>query len=73
MSAVNGIGKLHTTSWGPTPSQNKDTFAYDTLGRVTSQLRLIDNRSYTMSYSGFDALHRPTSITYPNRGWSCGM
>jgi RHS repeat-associated protein len=65
-TAVNGIGKLHTTSWGPTPGQNKDTFAYDTLGRVTSQLRLIDNRSYTMSYSGFDALHRPTSITYPN-------
>jgi RHS repeat-associated protein len=33
---------------------------------MTGQTRLVDNRSYAMSFGGFDALHRPTTTTYPN-------
>jgi RHS repeat-associated protein len=65
-TAANGIGQLHQVSWGMAPTQNKDTFTYDTLGRMTAQTRLIDNRSYAMQTISFDALHRPLTIRYPN-------
>lgn len=62
---VNGKGQIGTVSWGPTPTQNKDTFTYDTLGRMYKQTRLIDNRSYAMETTSFDPLHRPLTIKYP--------
>jgi RHS repeat-associated protein len=61
----NGKGQIGTVSWGPTPTQNKDTFTYDTLGRLTKQTRLIDNRSYAMETTSFDPLQRPLTIKYP--------
>jgi YD repeat-containing protein len=63
-TAANGIGQLYRVSWGPTPSQNRDTFTYDSRGRLFRQTRLIDNRSYVMETS-FDALNRPLAIKYP--------
>ncbi len=33
--------------------------------RLTKQTRLIDNRSYAMETTSFDALHRPLTIKYP--------
>ena len=35
-TAANGIGQLAEVSWGPDPDDNKDNFAYDTLGRMIS-------------------------------------
>ncbi|MBX3060204.1 MAG: hypothetical protein KF770_27420 [Anaerolineae bacterium] len=60
------VGRLKEIQWSASTSTDRETFAYDTLGRLTSHTRLIYNRSYTMSYSNFDALHRPTTVTYPN-------
>lgn len=61
-----GKGQPATISWGPTPTQNKDVFYYDNLGRLYQQNRLIDNRSYTMQTTSYDAFHRPLTIQYPN-------
>ncbi len=47
-------------------TNDRETFNYDTLGRLTTHTRIIDNRPYTMSYSNFDAFHRPGTATYPN-------
>ncbi|MDJ0757038.1 MAG: polymorphic toxin-type HINT domain-containing protein [Ardenticatenaceae bacterium] len=64
--ATNGVGQLHTVSWGPGPQQNSDTFFYDTLGRMVRQERLINGRSFTMETLSFDSIHRPLQVQYPN-------
>jgi len=46
-------------------SQNRDIFTYDNRGRLYRQTRLIDNRSYVMETTNFDALNRPLTIKYP--------
>ncbi|MBE2198234.1 MAG: hypothetical protein IAE79_06450, partial [Anaerolinea sp.] len=65
-TAVNGQGKVAQIAWGSTPTQNKDIFYYDTLGRMNKQDRYLDGRLYTMRTSSFDALHRPLTIVYPD-------
>ncbi|MCB8944224.1 MAG: hypothetical protein H6658_10760 [Ardenticatenaceae bacterium] len=68
-SGTGKIGQLsgiHWAIWTSPDTQNHETFDYDSLGRLTSHTRIIDDRSYTMSYGGFDAFHRPTTITYPD-------
>ncbi|WP_420628130.1 RHS repeat-associated core domain-containing protein [Candidatus Leptofilum sp.] len=62
----NGAGQIDSVSWGPDPTQNKDEFTYDSLGRVTQQDRWIDNRLYTMATTSFDTLNRPLTMVYPN-------
>jgi YD repeat-containing protein len=47
-------------------TQNKETFNYDGLGHLKTHTRNIDGRCYTMTYSNYDALGRPLTITYPN-------
>ena len=56
-------------------ANNTSTMSYDIFGRKLSMddpmgswsyTRIIDSRSYTMSYGGFDPFHRPSTITYPN-------
>ena len=61
-----GLGHPSEIRWTNHLSHNLETFAYDSLGRLTSHTRKVDDRSYTMSYSGFDPFHRPTTVTYPN-------
>ena len=62
-----GLGNPSEIRWSDSSSQNKETFVYDSLGRLTTHNRWIDSHpAFTMSYSGFDALHRPTQITYPD-------
>jgi YD repeat-containing protein len=58
-------GQLQTVSWGPNPAQNRDTFIYDTRGRMYRQNRLLDNRTYSMETTEFDALDRPLKVKYP--------
>ena len=65
-SAANGIGQLATVSWGPTLNQNKDTFFYDTLGRMNKQERKIDGRAYLMETTSFDVLNRPLTLKLPS-------
>ncbi|MFQ5433559.1 MAG: LamG-like jellyroll fold domain-containing protein, partial [Anaerolineae bacterium] len=65
-TAANGVGQLHTVSWGANPAANNDTFTYDTLGRMVQQTRLLDNRTYRMETIDFDALNRPLTIKYPD-------
>ncbi|MEZ4510376.1 MAG: RHS repeat-associated core domain-containing protein [Chloroflexota bacterium] len=64
-SATNGKGQLATVSWGASPTQNKDTFVYDSFGRLTKQTRLIDGTSYALETTGFDVLSRPLTVKYP--------
>src|SRR5690606_15043542 len=65
-TAPYGKGLPATVSWGPTPTQNKDTFTYDNLLRMTKKTRLIDGRSYTLETTSFDPLHRPLTVKYPS-------
>jgi YD repeat-containing protein len=60
------VGQLAEIRWSSSATNDRETFDYDTLGRLISHTRIVTNRSYTMSYSNFDAFHRPTTITYPN-------
>ncbi|NJN53517.1 MAG: hypothetical protein HC804_01455 [Anaerolineae bacterium] len=67
------VGKPSEIRWSSSSTQNRETFDYDGLGRLTSHTRIVDNRSYTMSYGdttlpngGFDAFQRPSVITYPD-------
>ncbi|MCA9933750.1 MAG: hypothetical protein KC415_07500, partial [Anaerolineales bacterium] len=60
------VGQNSKISWSGAPEQNYEVFHYDVLGHLTEHERVIDGRSYTMQYGGFDALHRPTTTTYPD-------
>ena len=61
-----GLGNPSQIRWGNSNTENRETFAYDSLGRLTTHNRWVDSHLFTMSYSGFDAFHRPTQTTYPN-------
>ncbi|MBL1128411.1 MAG: hypothetical protein HND44_07905 [Chloroflexi bacterium] len=67
-SGAGKVGKPYQIYWSSSSTQNKETFDYDSLGRLIIHDRWVDGRNYEMSYAGFDALHRPTSrtIMYPN-------
>jgi YD repeat-containing protein len=60
------LGQLSEIRWSSSSTQNRETFTYDSLARLTSHTRTIDSRAYTMSYSNFDSFHRPATVTYPN-------
>ena len=61
-----GLGNPSQIRWGNSNTENRETFAYDSLGRLTTHNRWVDSHLFTMSYSGFDAFHRPTQTTYPD-------
>lgn len=65
-TALNGMGQLHTVSWGANLEQNKDTFSYDALGRMYKQDRLVNGRPYTLQTLSYDPLNRPLQVQYPN-------
>jgi len=65
-SGTGKVGRLSEIRWSASSTQNRETFNYDTLGRLTTHTRIVDGRSYTMTTSSFDALHRPATVTYPN-------
>ncbi len=50
---------------GSTPTDNNDSFEYDSEGRMTSHTREIAGATFTMGWGNFDVLNRPTTITYP--------
>ncbi len=60
------LGQISQIRWSDSSSQNRENFVYDSLGRLTTHTRTVDSRQYTMSYSNFDAFHRPGTVTYPN-------
>ncbi len=64
-AAAPNKGRLLEVKWGNIPTNNRDSFSYDSLGQLSSQTRWIDGRSYTMTTSSFDALHRPLTVQYP--------
>ncbi|HUM68465.1 MAG TPA: SpvB/TcaC N-terminal domain-containing protein [Chloroflexota bacterium] len=63
---ANGIGQLHTVSWGPDPTSNRDEFFYDNLGRMDKQSCWLDGTRYDVLTTGFDGLHRPLTMQYPD-------
>ena len=40
-------GRLIEVNWGLNPTANKDTFAYDSEGRLSQQNRLVAGRSFS--------------------------
>jgi RHS repeat-associated protein len=64
-SGTGKVGQVSEIRWSGSSTQNRETFDYDTLGRLITHNRWVDSRQYTMSYGSFDALHRPRAITYP--------
>jgi RHS repeat-associated protein len=58
-------GRLSEIRWSASSVQNRETFNYDSLGRLTAHTRIIDDQSFTLSYGNFDSLHRPHDLTYP--------
>jgi YD repeat-containing protein len=65
-SGTGKVGRPSEIRWSASSTQNRETFNYDTLGRLTTHTRIVDGRSYTVTTSNFDALHRPATVTYPN-------
>ncbi|MCP4358842.1 MAG: RHS repeat protein, partial [Chloroflexi bacterium] len=65
-SGAGKVGQPSEIRWSGSGAENKETFDYNSLGQLTTHTRNIDGRDYTMSYSNFDALGRPTTTTYPN-------
>lgn len=64
-------GKLTNSSWRrdtiAKTGIDSESFAYDpNKGYLTSQTRVINGQYFTMGYGGFDALYRPTTISYPD-------
>ncbi|MBE2202051.1 MAG: hypothetical protein IAE79_25810, partial [Anaerolinea sp.] len=57
-------GQLQEIRWPDT--NNRETFDYDPLGRLTMHTRIIDGQEYLMQYGDFDALHRPQELIYPD-------
>jgi RHS repeat-associated protein len=61
-SATNkGVGRLTSV----TDQSGSTSWAYDTLGRVTTETRVIAGKSYATAY-GYNKSGRITSITYPS-------
>ena len=60
-SAGSGKGR-RTAMWDAT---GNSSWTYDQYGRVTSQTRVVDGRSYASDYT-FDALDRVREMTYPD-------
>ncbi|MEK7207661.1 MAG: FG-GAP-like repeat-containing protein [Pseudomonadota bacterium] len=63
-TAVPEIGKLKTVS-NPNATE---TYAYDSLSRVSSATTSIGGITYTTSYT-YDAYSRPLTLTYPMTGF----
>ena len=63
-----GKGQVSQIFWSNSTTQNKESFGYDSLGRLTTHNRWVDGRLYSQSYSNFDPFHRPANrtLTYPN-------
>lgn len=59
-TATNGIGRLKQVD---DPAQ-RITFQYDSRGRVTQSVKIIDGTTYTTT-SAYDGLGRLTSVSYP--------
>ncbi|MBK8129275.1 MAG: RHS repeat protein [bacterium] len=60
------VGQPEEIRWSSNDEQNLETFDYDSLGRLTTHIRFVDDRGYTMRYGNFDSLNRPRTITYPS-------
>ena len=60
-SAGSGKGR-RTAMWDAT---GNSSWTYDQYGRVTTQTRVVDGRSYASDYT-FDALDRVREMTYPD-------
>ncbi|MCP4165122.1 MAG: RHS repeat protein, partial [Chloroflexi bacterium] len=66
-TASKGMGKPATLSWGSSPTNNRDSYSYDSSqGRLQTTTRTIDGKAFTLTTNSWDALDRPTQITYPN-------
>ncbi|MCL4867998.1 MAG: hypothetical protein KJ063_03430 [Anaerolineae bacterium] len=61
-----GLGQLVETTWGSDPTNHKDLFNYDPLGRVSSQTRTLANRSYALTTLTWDILNRPLTLRTPH-------
>ena len=59
-TATNPIGRLSTM----TDASGSTKYYYDKLGRATKTVKTVDNTSYAFT-SSYNALGKPTSITYP--------
>lgn len=64
----NRRGQLHTIVGGSGAGAFVETFDYDSRNRLTSHSRTLDNgvtpRTFSMTISAYDALDRPTAVTY---------
>jgi RHS repeat-associated protein len=46
-------GRLVKVSWGPNPSQNSDTLAYDAEGRLKKQTRMVNDQMFIYEVTSF--------------------
>ncbi|MBF0559297.1 MAG: FG-GAP repeat protein, partial [Nitrospirae bacterium] len=61
--STNPIGRLTTVSYNS--SNDKEQYYYDTMGRVSKDVKTVDTATYT-TQTEYDALGRIFSITYPD-------
>ncbi|MDA0242267.1 MAG: hypothetical protein OT477_02530 [Chloroflexi bacterium] len=62
-------GQLVGSAWRRDTETNtgvdSESMAYDSWGQLSSHTRTLNSQPFSISYQ-YDALHRPTSITYPS-------